>query len=103
MIQSTIVCSFHLEPPSKITDQVHDLGVSLNLLPASITSFPSSLGMPSALIKILSPTTIGFLVATRFTASSSDSGLVKSVPPKETLAPHYHQILDSLTSFTTLS
>ncbi|KAK2441158.1 hypothetical protein QL285_012487 [Trifolium repens] len=60
VIHSTTACSLHLEPPSKITGQFHDLGVSLHLLPASITSFSSSLGMPSALMKILSPTTIGF-------------------------------------------
>ncbi|KAK2373835.1 hypothetical protein QL285_074843 [Trifolium repens] len=69
VIHSTTVCSLHLEPPSKITGQDHDLGVSLHLLPTSIASFPSSLGMPSALMKILPPTTIGLLVATRLTAS----------------------------------
>ncbi|MCI91393.1 hypothetical protein A2U01_0112687, partial [Trifolium medium] len=52
-----------------------------------------SLGMPSALMKILPSTTIGCLVApTRFTAPSSASELIKSVrPPEEMLAPNYHQ------------
>ncbi|KAK2426999.1 hypothetical protein QL285_025613 [Trifolium repens] len=46
--------------------------------------------MPSALMKILHPPAIGFLVApTRFTAPSSASELLKSVPPEETLASNY--------------
>ncbi|KAK2379330.1 hypothetical protein QL285_067144 [Trifolium repens] len=57
--------------------------------------------MSSALMKILPPTTIRFLVApTRFTAPSSASELVKFVPPEETIAPNCHRILDSSTSST---
>ena len=44
--------------------------------------------MPSALMKILHPTTIGFQVAlTRFTATSSTPGVFSSVLSKKRLPP----------------
>ncbi|KAK2400231.1 hypothetical protein QL285_049951 [Trifolium repens] len=57
--------------------------------------------MSSALMKILSPTTIGCLVApTRFTATSSTPGVFSSVLSKKRLHPTITEILDSPTSST---
>ncbi|KAK2368850.1 hypothetical protein QL285_082017 [Trifolium repens] len=109
VIQSTTVLAlsilnFSSRSPAKSKSHLNlDL---FHLLPTtlakttSITS-SSSLGMPSALMKILHPTTLGFLVApTRFTATSSTPGVFSSVLSKKRLHPTITGFLDSPTSST---